>query len=86
MVFKEDELRKSQLFSWYNLLNDIIKIHGALEQYIIWISYQILKMQEIISGDDEPIDLIQNINLQNVFESYAWPIIDYEHDLIEMEK
>jgi len=42
-------------------------------------------MQEIISEDDEPMDIIQNINLQTIFESYAWPIIDYEHEIEEEE-
>jgi len=56
-----------------------------MEQYLIRLSYQILKMQEIISEDDEPMDIIQNINLQTIFESYARPIIDYEHEIEEEE-
>lgn len=68
-----------------DLIRKISKIHGAMEQYLIRLSYQILKMQEIISEDDEPVDIIQNLNLQTIFESYAWPIIDYEHEIEEEE-
>ena len=41
-----------------DLIRKISKIHGAMEQYLTRLSYQILKMQETVSEDDEPVDII----------------------------